>query len=102
MSGPPDRVPQRYHERSPIHFVDRIQGRLLIVQGLRDPNVTPENVWAVRQALEAAGVPYEILTFDDEGHGIYQRKNRETLYRRLVDFFAAAFGSQTLPDPPGS
>ena len=102
MSGPPDRVPQRYHERSPIHFVDRIQGRLLIVQGLRDPNVTPENVWAVRHALEAAGVPYEILTFDDEGHGIYQRKNRETLYRRLVDFFAAAFGSQTLPDPPGS
>src|SRR5579872_1760634 len=91
MGGRPDQAPERYRERSPINFVRNIRGRLLIVQGLRDPNVTPSNGQVVREALEEAGIPYEILTFPDEGHGIALRKNRRILYRRLVEFFTAAF-----------
>jgi dipeptidyl aminopeptidase/acylaminoacyl peptidase len=41
--------------------------------------------------LAAAGVAHEVLTFEDEGHGIRKRANRRLLYRRLADFFAAAF-----------
>lgn len=91
MGGRPEEVPQRYRERSPIHFVDRIEGELLIVQGLRDPNVSPENVEVVRRALDAAGISYEILAFEDEGHGIMRRDNQRVLYRRLDEFFARAF-----------
>ena len=91
MGGSPSQVPQRYRERSPIHFVANIKGRLLIVQGMRDPNVTPQNVKAVRQALDAANIRYEVLTFEDEGHGIHKRANNRLLYRRLADFFEAAF-----------
>jgi dipeptidyl aminopeptidase/acylaminoacyl peptidase len=90
LGGSPQQVPERYRERSPIHFVGNIKGRLLIVQGERDPNVTPENVRAVRAALGAAGVPYEILTFPDEGHGIRRPANEKTLYLRLARFFADA------------
>jgi dipeptidyl aminopeptidase/acylaminoacyl peptidase len=93
MGGKPDQVPERYHERSPLHFVDRIQGRLLIVQGMQDPNVTPENVRTVRRALEAANVPYELLPFEDEGHGISKPTNQRTLYLRLHEFFDTAFGN---------
>jgi len=91
MGGRPDQVPERYRERSPIHFVADIKGRLLIVQGLQDPNVTPQNVQAVERALKTAGVPYELLTFDDEGHGIGKRANQRRLYIRLLDFFTQAF-----------
>jgi dipeptidyl aminopeptidase/acylaminoacyl peptidase len=91
MGGSPAEVPARYRERSPIHGVGRIKGRLLIVQGMRDPNVTPENLAVVRRALEAAGVAYDLLTFEDEGHGIRKQANRRLLYRRLADFFEAAF-----------
>jgi dipeptidyl aminopeptidase/acylaminoacyl peptidase len=87
MGGAPAQAPERYRERSPIHFVGDIRGRLLIVQGERDPNVTPENVRAVRAALDAAGIPYELLTFADEGHGVSKPHNQKTLYRRLVAFF---------------
>src|SRR5678815_317875 len=59
MGGAPKDEPARYRERSPIHFVENIRGRLLIVQGLQDPNVTPENLNAVSKALDAVGVPYE-------------------------------------------
>jgi acetyl esterase/lipase len=94
MGGTPEEVPERFYERSPIHRVDRIRARLLIVQGLRDPNVTPENVRMIQQGLERAGVPYELLAFEDEGHGITLPKNQRTLYVRLADFFERAFAGQ--------
>jgi dipeptidyl aminopeptidase/acylaminoacyl peptidase len=53
--------------------------------------VTPENVRAVREALDRAGIPYELLTFEDEGHGIRLPANQRVLYRRLADFFSEAF-----------
>jgi dipeptidyl aminopeptidase/acylaminoacyl peptidase len=91
MGGPPSAVPERYRERSPINFIENIKGRLLIVQGANDPNVTPENVAEVRKRLDAAGIPYDVLVFDDEGHGIARPANRKILLRRLGEFFAAAF-----------
>ncbi len=87
MGGSPDEIPEKYRERSPIHFVQNIRGALLIVQGAQDPNVTPENVRAVRQRLEAHGIPYELLVFEDEGHGILKPENQRRLYPALADFF---------------
>ncbi len=91
MGGSPSDVPEVYHERSPINFVDNIKGRVLIVQGMQDPNVTPENVSAVTGALQKAGVEYELLAFDDEGHGIGKPKNQKVLYEHLHKFFKSAF-----------
>ena len=93
MGGSPAQAPQRYRERSPIHHVAAIKGKLLIVQGMRDPNVTPENLATMRRALKAAKIDYELLTFEDEGHGIRKRANNRLLYRRLGDFFEAAFAA---------
>jgi dipeptidyl aminopeptidase/acylaminoacyl peptidase len=91
LGGRPDQVPERYHERSPINFVQDIRGKLLIVQGALDPNVSPENVRQVRERLEAHKIPYKLLVFEDEGHGIGKPANQEELYPRLVDFFRRAF-----------
>jgi dipeptidyl aminopeptidase/acylaminoacyl peptidase len=91
MGGSPDEAPERFYERSPIHFVGDIRGRLLIVQGMQDPNVTPENVRVVRSKLDQAGIPYEVLAFEDEGHGIVRPKNLKILYLRLAEFFESAF-----------
>jgi dipeptidyl aminopeptidase/acylaminoacyl peptidase len=91
IGGSPEEVPERYRARSPINFFHRIRGKLLIVQGLKDPNVTPDNVRVATKALEELGIPYELLTFDDEGHGIARPKNLKVLYPRLADFFEEAF-----------
>jgi dipeptidyl aminopeptidase/acylaminoacyl peptidase len=91
MGGSPEEVPERYHERSPVNFVKNIRGGLLIVQGLKDTNVTPDNVRVVAQALEREGISYELLTFEDEGHGISRPENLKVLYPRLADFFERYF-----------
>ena len=90
IGGTPEQVPQRYYERSPIHFVQDIRGQLLIIQGAQDPNVTPENVRQVRQRLHQHEIPYELLVFEDEGHGIIKPANQATLYVRLGEFFDRA------------
>jgi dipeptidyl aminopeptidase/acylaminoacyl peptidase len=91
MGGSPEDVPDRYRERSPINSVKNIKGHLLIVQGSKDPNVTADNVHAVTKALQEHDIPYELLTFEDEGHGIARPKNLRVLYPRLADFFHKAF-----------
>ena len=91
MGGSPDDVPEKYYERSPINFVQNIKGRLLIIQGMQDPNVHPDNVAEVRQKLDAARVEYGTLAFDDEGHGISKPKNQKRLYIELAQFFGSAF-----------
>jgi dipeptidyl aminopeptidase/acylaminoacyl peptidase len=93
MGGSPRDVPHRYRERSPINSVKNIKGNLLIVQGSKDPNVTTDNVHAVTKALEEHRIPYELLTFEDEGHGIARPKNLRVLYPRLAEFFHKAFDS---------
>lgn len=90
MGGTPQEIPQKYYDHSPLHFVQNIRGALLIVQGRQDPNVTPENVHQVTARLEALHIPYELLMFEDEGHGILKPRNQEQLFTRLADFFDQA------------
>ena len=87
IGGRPDQIPEKYAERSPINAIQNIQGRLLVVQGALDPNVTPENVRVVQERLETSGIAYELLVFKDEGHGIAKPANQEVLYQRLAEFF---------------
>jgi len=87
LGGSPTDVPEKYQERSPINYVQNIKGNLLIIQGLRDPNVTKANVAAVEKKLEAHDIKYEKLVFDDEGHGIVREKNVKILLSKLAEFF---------------
>ncbi len=90
LGGTPEEVPERYFERSPINFVQNIRGALLIVQGAQDPNVTPKNVDAVRKRLDEYSIDYELLIFENEGHGIIKTENQKVLYQRIADFFKKA------------
>lgn len=93
MGGTPEALPERYFKASPSNFIGNIRGRLCIVHGLADSNVSPENTHLAYRELDQAGIPYDLLTFDDEGHGIYKAGNRQALLERMASFFGAALGS---------
>jgi hypothetical protein len=52
FGGSPDQVPEKYYNSSPINFVQNVVGRLLIIQGMQDATVSPENVRVVAIALQ--------------------------------------------------
>jgi len=91
FGGSPDQVPEKYYNASPINFVQNIVGGLLIIQGMQDATVSPENVRVVTIALQKAGIKYEILAFEDEGHGIVKPNNQRKLYLELAKFFENCF-----------
>lgn len=90
LGGSPKEVPERYYERSPINYVHNIKGKLLIVQGTRDPNVTPRNMEVVKRKLDENEIEYDELVFKDEGHGILKTKNQKVLFKEVADFFTNA------------
>ncbi|WP_162917576.1 S9 family peptidase [Dongia deserti] len=94
MGGTPSAQPERYFNASPANFIDHIKGRLMIVHGLKDSNVSPANTHAAIRDLDRGGIRYTLLTFDNEGHGIYRSSNREILFRRVAAFFEEAFAGR--------
>lgn len=69
LVGPYPEAAQIYHERSPVHFLDRISCPVLVMQGLDDKVVPPSQAEAIVEALAAKGIPYAYLAFEGEGHG---------------------------------
>ena len=91
MGGTPDEVPEKYANASPGNFIKDIRGHVMIVHGLADSNVGPENTRVAVRGLTAAGIPHEVMLFGDEGHGIFRRTNVETYLMRSAVFLARAF-----------
>jgi dipeptidyl aminopeptidase/acylaminoacyl peptidase len=75
MIGPyPDRA-DLYRERSPIHFADRLQRPMLLLQGLDDEVVPPAQAEMMVEVLERKGIRHEYIAFEGEGHGFRKEEN---------------------------
>ena len=93
MGGTPEQFPEKYANASPGHFIDQIKGHLMVVHGLADSNVGPENTHVALRELKAAGIPHEELLFENEGHGVFRRTNVATYLGRSADLFDRAFAA---------
>ena len=91
MGGTPEEFPEKYDNASPGRFIDRIRGHVMIVHGLADSNVGPENTHTAVRELTAAGILHEVMLFENEGHGVFRRSNVEAYLRQSADFLDRAF-----------
>ena len=92
LIGPYPEQAQLYRARSPIHAVDRLRCPIILLQGLLDEVVPPDQAATMAAALEAAGIPYVHLTFPDESHGFRRSENIERALGAELDFYAGVFG----------
>jgi dipeptidyl aminopeptidase/acylaminoacyl peptidase len=63
------------YDRSPVHFIDRVRGAVLLLQGLDDPVVPPRQAELMFAALQAEGVPCAYIGFAGEQHGFRKAEN---------------------------
>lgn len=92
LIGPYPEARDRYRERSPIHFTDRLSCPLILFQGLEDEVVPPNQAEMMVDALRLKGLPVAYVPFEGEQHGFRRSENiRRTLEAELY-FYGQVFG----------
>jgi dipeptidyl aminopeptidase/acylaminoacyl peptidase len=86
LIGPLPEAADRYRERSPIFFVDRIRDAIAIFQGEVDVVVPRAQSDEVVTSLQRRGVPHIYHLYPGEGHGFRKSENIEHLYRTIEKF----------------
>jgi dipeptidyl aminopeptidase/acylaminoacyl peptidase len=81
-----------YVARSPIHHLDGFDRPLIVLQGLEDEIVPPNQSEMIVDALRAKGVPVAYLPFEGEQHGFRQAPNIIRALEAELSFFAQLFG----------
>lgn len=81
-----------YIERSPIHHVEKLSCPMLILQGLQDKVVPPQQAEAMADALKKRNLPYAYLTFAAEGHGFRNAASQIAAQEAELSFFGQIFG----------
>jgi acetyl esterase/lipase len=69
MGGSPQNNAASYRQSSPVNFVNKNTCPTLMFQGGKDMLVNPRQSEALKDKLEASGVPNELILYPNEGHG---------------------------------
>ena len=85
LVGPLDDV-QRYRERSPLAYADRIHVPLLVMHGDRDDVVPVEQSVMMAERVRAAGGDVELHVFEGEGHGFRRREHKLREFELIARF----------------
>lgn len=81
-----------YVQRSPIHFIERLNRPVIFFQGLDDKVVPPEQSEKMVQALRKKKIPVAYLTFQGEGHGFRRSENLCRALEAEYYFYARVLG----------
>jgi dipeptidyl-peptidase-4 len=82
----PQENPAGYDATSPIKLADKLQGRLLLIHGTADDNVTFNQSMLYAEALVQAGKQFDMQMYKDRNHGISGGNTRYHLYTKITDF----------------
>ena len=92
LVGPwPERT-DLYVERSPIHHVDELDAPLIVLQGMDDEIVPPNQSEMIVEALDANRVPWAYLAFEGEGHGFRQAATIKRALEAEAYFYSRVLG----------
>ncbi len=100
LIGPWPEAEQTYLDRSPVTQLENLKTPMLILQGLQDKVVPPNQAYAMADAVRAAGKPLALVTFDDEGHGFRGMFARRSALESKVSFLQQVFGMEHSQDVP--
>lgn len=92
LVGPLPGFEESYRERSPLNRVDDIDVPVLLLQGLEDTVVTPDQATGMARELGARGVEHALLEFEGEGHGFAGSAARTRSLEAELGFYATVFG----------
>lgn len=98
LIGPYPQSKEIYEARSPINSIDRIRSPLLLLQGLDDEVVPPNQSQLIYEALVEKCIPTAYIAFEGEGHGFRRPENKIRALNSELDFYGQIFEFQPAGD----
>ena len=98
LIGPYPEREDLYTERSPINHTDLLSSPLLVLQGLEDEIVPPNQSEAIVAAVAAKGLPHAYVTFEGEQHGFRKAENLIRSFEVELWFYGRVFGFDPADD----
>ncbi|MCE2457624.1 MAG: S9 family peptidase [Dehalococcoidia bacterium] len=92
MVGPYPERRDLYVERSPIHHTDQLSCPIILLQGLEDKVVLPNQAEVMVDALRDKGLPVAYLPFEGEQHGFRKSENIMRALEAELYFYARILG----------
>ncbi len=75
-----------YDDNSPINYVKKLKGKLLLVHGTADDNVHFQNSIMLANALVDANKQFDMQFYPNKNHSIYGGYTRYHLYKKMTNF----------------
>jgi dipeptidyl aminopeptidase/acylaminoacyl peptidase len=88
----------RYKRRSPSEHLDRFNRPLLLLQGLEDKVVSPNQAVLMADSLARRGIPVAYVAFEHEQHGFRKASNIIRAFEAELSFYSQVLGFR-LADP---
>jgi dipeptidyl aminopeptidase/acylaminoacyl peptidase len=92
LIGPWPEAEATYRERSPLFHADEIRVPLLVLQGLEDEVVPPNQAELIVEALRRNGIPVTYLAFEGEQHGFRKAETISAATEAELAFYGEVFG----------
>lgn len=93
----PKANPEGYAATDVLPRLDDMTGRLLLLHGMADDNVIFGNATRVIDALQAKSVPFEMMLYPGQRHGVRGDPRQLQQWRTYLDFLDRTIGKRAEP-----
>ena len=100
LIGPYPERADLYKERSAINYVDNISAPLLLLQGLEDKVVPPNQAQMMYDAVKAKGLPVAMVLYEGEQHGFRKAETVRHSQDGALYFLGQVFGFEPADETP--
>jgi acetyl esterase/lipase len=100
MIGPYPEFAHVYQERSPINHLDNFNAPLVMLQGLEDNVVPPNQSEMIFEALKTRAIPTAYVSFEGEGHGFRKAENIVHAIQAELYFYSKVLNMPVADDLP--
>ncbi len=84
--GLPQSNPDGYKSSSAVAAAPNLHGRMLLLHGERDDNVHMSNTLQMAYALQKNGIPFDMMIYPKNRHGVVDPAQRFHMYQLMTDF----------------
>ncbi len=97
--GSPVSNAEGYKKSAVFPYLNKLQGKLLLVHGMADDNVLFLHTAELMNALQRTNKPFELMLYPGSKHGITGRDLRLHLFSQITAFFDRELGGARLAEP---